>query len=78
MAVYKTITTDVDVEVDLDEWDDDELIEELESRGFNVGEHSDPETSKDLLEKIWQLRRTNQPYDHLMDPLIYNLLGKLI
>ena len=35
MAV-KTIETYVDVDVDLDEFDDDELIEELKNRGYTV------------------------------------------
>ena len=34
-----TYTTEVDVEVDLDDFDNEELIEELESRGFQVSEY---------------------------------------
>ena len=36
--VYKTVEAyvDVDVEVDLDEWNDKELIDELNSRGYTV------------------------------------------
>jgi hypothetical protein len=30
----------VDVDVDLDEFDDDELVEELEHRGYNVSKNS--------------------------------------
>lgn len=33
--MYRTIT--VDVEVDLDDFDDDDLIDELESRGISHG-----------------------------------------
>ncbi len=36
--VVKTIETYVDVDVDLNDFDDDELIEELGSRGFTVVE----------------------------------------
>ena len=32
----KTITEYVDIDVDLDEWDDDELAEELRDRGWFV------------------------------------------
>jgi hypothetical protein len=39
----------VDVDVYLDEFDNDELIEELESRGFNVS--SDPILEMDALDK---------------------------
>lgn len=34
--MYKIITTDVDVEVSLDEWSDDELLEELRQRGVDA------------------------------------------
>jgi hypothetical protein len=30
----------VDVDVDLDEFDDDEIVEELEHRGYNVSKNS--------------------------------------
>lgn len=33
----------VSVEVDIDEFDDDDLIEELESRGYTVEEKDDDE-----------------------------------
>ena len=39
----------VDVDVDLDEFDNDELVEELESRGFNVS--SEPILEIDALDK---------------------------
>ena len=39
----------VTVDVDLNEFDDDELIEELEHRGFNVS--SDPILEMDALDK---------------------------
>ena len=39
----------VDVDVDLDEFNNDELVEELESRGFNVS--SEPIPEMDALDK---------------------------
>lgn len=65
------------VDIDLSEVDDDELIDELKSRGYMVGEN----TSSDLemrLEKIYHLRRQGLPYDHLMDSYINDFLGKVI
>jgi len=38
---FKTIDTYVEVEVDLDEWDDDELAEELRERGWFVSQLND-------------------------------------
>ena len=34
--VYRTITTEVDVDIDLDEFDDDQLLDELKSRGLDT------------------------------------------
>ena len=34
--MYKTVTIDVDVDVMLDDFDDDDLVEELKSRGYKV------------------------------------------
>jgi hypothetical protein len=39
--VYKTVEAYVDVEVDLFEWDDEELIAELNSRGYTVKKDAD-------------------------------------
>ena len=40
----------VDVDVDLNEFDNDELVDELESRGFNVS--SEPIPEMDALDKF--------------------------
>ena len=34
--MYKTVTIDVDVDVTLNDFDDDDLVEELKSRGYKV------------------------------------------
>lgn len=62
----------ISVEVDLDEFDDNELIEELKARGYEVN------AQEQDLEKIYLLRRNGQAYDHLMDAYIYRVLGKVI
>ena len=38
----------VSVHIDLDEFDDDELVEELEIRGYRVSKAHEPETLGDL------------------------------
>lgn len=59
MGLYKTIYSDVEVEVSLDEWEDDELIEELENRDYTVSPkegHNEFEEMKDdifTLYKEW-------------------------
>ena len=73
--MYKTIYTEVDV--DLSEFDTDDLVEELESRGRSLDVSSSANTTE-LLEKIWILRREGKEYQTELDSLIYNVLGKVI
>lgn len=65
----------VEVQVDLKDFSDGDLIEELECRNISIDY---PEDTKEILEKIWMLRRSGQPYDHLMDDFLYRALGVLI
>jgi hypothetical protein len=71
------ITTEV--EVDLSDFDTDDLLEELEIRGHNMGSGPGPSDSKELLEKIWMKRRMgNHDYQTELDQLIYASLGHVI
>jgi len=75
----KYVTADVEVEVDLDDFDDDELIEELDRRGIDYNTKGvDADGMRELLEKIWLLRREGRDYQGSLDQLIYGILGKLV
>ena len=65
------------VDIDLAEVGDDELIDEIKSRGYHVRE-DEPDDLMMRLEKIYHLRRQGLPYDHLMDSYILDTLGKVI
>ena len=54
---YKTVTVDVDVYVDdvIDEMDDQELIDELNSRGYHVEKDPLEHTDIDKFELDWLL-----------------------
>lgn len=70
----KYITVETEVEVNLSDFDTDDLIEELKSR-------IDYKTSEDkeiLLEKIYILRRLGKNYQNELDEYIYNELGKIV
>ena len=68
----------VDVEVDLDEFDTDELISELESRGHDYNTRGvDGDEARVLLEQIYQARKTNQPYEQQVDQLVWYVLGRM-
>jgi len=74
--MYKTIYTEVEVDVDLSEFETDDLIEELESRGARV----EPEfgDGKEMLMAIYEKRRLGKDYQTELEQLIWRGLGKVI
>ena len=74
--MYKTMYKEVEVDVDLGDFDTDDLIEELESRGAGV----EPEfgDGKELLQVIYEKRRLGKDYQTELEALIYLGLGKII
>ncbi len=68
-----------EVEVDLSDFDTDDLIEELENRemDFNT-KYVDGEQMRLLLETIWQKRRIGQDYQRELDDLIQGVLEKVV
>ena len=73
--MYKTIYTEVEVDVELSEFDTDDLIEELESRGAGTGGFGD---GKDVLLSIYEKRRIGQDYQTELDQLIWLGLGRIV
>lgn len=78
MSKYKTVYTEVEVEVDLTEFETEDLIEELEDRGHDMGNGTGPYDSKELVEQIWMLRRNGKDYQRQLDNLIYNVTGRIV
>jgi hypothetical protein len=69
----------VDVEIELDEFDDDELVRELDRRGLDYNTTGiDADEARVMLEQVHQLRRTGQKHDVELDQLIYYVLGKIV
>ena len=73
--MYKTIYTEVEVDVNLSDFDTDDLIEELELRGAGTGEFGD---GKDILQAIYEKRRVGKDYQTDLEQLIWLGLGKMI
>jgi len=71
-----TVYTEVEVDVELHDFDTDDLIEELESRGrgFEVASQTGPE----LLTAIYLKRRLGQDYQRELDDLIYLGIGRIV
>ena len=66
--VYKTITTEVDV--DLDDFDDDELLDEIERRNLSVNCR--------LLEDIYYKRVMNKDFTAEIDRYLYETIGRIV
>jgi len=73
MAIVETY---VEVEVDLDDFDTDDLIEELESRGKVLEVAS--QTGTELITAIYEKRRLGKDYQRELDELIYFGIGKIV
>ena len=76
--MYKTVYTEVEVDVDLSDFETDDLIEELEERGQYLGNSTGTYDSKELVEQIWMLRRNGRDYQRQLDDLIYNVTGRIV
>jgi hypothetical protein len=75
--VYRSVTAEV--EVDLDDFDTEDLIEELERRGHDYNtKYVDADAMRGLLETIWFNRRNGKDYQKELDALIYGVLGKVV
>ena len=75
--VYRYVSAEV--EVDLSEFDTDDLIEELENRGVDYNtKEVDADEMRRLLEVIWFNRRTGKDYQDELDKLIFGVLGKVM
>lgn len=70
--VYK----EVEIDVDLEDFQDHDLIEELERRGkgLEIGANS----STKLLTAIYEKRRLGKDYQQELDELIYQHLGRIL
>jgi hypothetical protein len=73
--MYKTIYTEVEVDVDLADFDTADLLEELEFRGAGATDYGD---GKEVLEAIYEKRRLGKDYQQELDQLIWLGLGKII
>lgn len=77
MSNYKTVYREVEIDVDIGDFDTDDLIEELESRGSLHAE--DDFDAKQSLTAIWLKRRVgNHDYQTELDQLIYQVLGHVV
>jgi hypothetical protein len=71
-----TVYKEVEVDVDLDDFDDNELIDEMDRRGLGVEVNAS--TASELINTIWHKRRLNQDYERELDQLLYQVTGRAV
>jgi len=69
--VYK----EVEVDIDMEDFDTDELIEELERRGTGTVDYGN---GTEVLQAIYEKRRLGQNYQQELDQLIWLGLGRVV
>lgn len=73
---YKTVYAEVEVDVDLSEFDTEDLLDELASRGSLPLEEDFH--GKELLEQIYYRRQCGRDYESELQRLFYEVLGKIV
>ena len=73
--VYKSVYTEVEVDVNLGDFDTDDLLEELEERGALPVEGD--VNAKELVEQMYYLHRQGQDCTPMLDQLFYSVLGRI-
>jgi len=71
-----TIYTEVEVDVTLEDFDDDDLMEEMDRRGLGVEVNAS--TASELIQEIYQKRRLGKDFERELDQLIYQVTGRAV
>jgi hypothetical protein len=73
---FKTVYTEVKVDIDISDFDTQDLLDELDDRGeLPVKSNID---AQEVLEAVWLKRRMGKDYSAEVDQLIYECLGKIV
>lgn len=77
MGKYRTFYADAEIDVSLEDWTTEELLEELDARHVEsiTKELGDADL---LLSKIYEQRRMGMDYQAELDQLIYIKLGRIV
>ena len=71
-----TVYTEVEVDVSLEDFDDEDLMEEMERRGLGAEVHAS--TASELIQEIYQKRRLGKDFETELDQLIYQVTGRAV
>lgn len=73
-----TVYTEVEVDVDLADFSDDDLLDEIERRGLDLELIHGEQAGGALVTAIYHKRRLGQDYQRELDDLIYAVIGRVI
>lgn len=69
-----TVYTEVEVDVDLSDFDDLDLLDEIDRRG--LGAEVFETSATELIGQIYELRRLGRSYERQLDLLLYQVTGR--
>lgn len=73
------VTVEEEVWVDLDDFETEDLVEELKRRKGTTSATWTGASGNELVRDIYMAKHVRgQPYDHLVDELISTVLGKVV
>jgi len=73
------VTVEEEVWVDLDDFETEDLVEELKKRKSTTGSMWSGPNGNEIVQDIYMAKHVRgQPYDHLVDELISTVLGKVV
>jgi hypothetical protein len=71
-----TVYTEVEIDVSLSDFDDEDLIDEMDRRGLGI--EISGGTATEIVQAIYEKRRLGRDYQSELDQLIYQVIGKII
>ena len=75
---YKTIYTEVEVDVDLDDFSDNDLLEEIERRNIQPNDWSDPNQTQELIYKMYEKVCLNKNIDEELREFFWRTIGRTL
>jgi len=73
------VTAEAEVWIDLEDFETEDLVEELKTRKASLPSAVQSANALDLVNEIYLAKHVHQrDYDRLVDELIYSVLGKIV
>lgn len=66
------------VNISLDDVEDEDLIDEIEERGYRVHSRTEDIDDLEIIGKIFHLRREGRPHDDILDKYLRDKMGRVI